>query len=144
VVTLQTGRPFTVALVPEFDNSNTGRSSLGFGANDRPNLVRSPEIDSPEPERWFDTTAFAYPAPGTFGDAGRNIVTGPDYQNVNAALVKQVRVSRARVDLRLEAFNLFNRTNFDQPDNFLGSPTFGQVLSAQSPRRVQIGARVLF
>ena len=75
---------------------------------------------------------------------GGNIVTGPDYQNVNAALVKQIRVSRARVDLRLEAFNLFNRTNFDQPDNFLGSPTFGQVLSAQSPRRVQIGARVLF
>jgi hypothetical protein len=144
VVTLQTGRPFTVALLPEFDNSNTGRSSLGFGANDRPNLVRSPEIDSPEPERWFDTTAFAYPAPGTFGDAGRNIVTGPDYQNVNAALVKQIRVSRARVDLRLEAFNLFNRTNFDQPDNFLGSPTFGHVLSAQSPRRVQIGARVVF
>jgi hypothetical protein len=144
VVTLQTGRPFTVALLPEFDNSNTGRSSLGFGANDRPNLARSPDIDSPEPERWFDTTAFAYPAPGTFGDAGRNIVTGPDYHNVNAALVKQIPVSRARVDLRLEAFNLFNRTNFDQPDNFLGSPTFGQVLSAQSPRRVQIGARVVF
>jgi hypothetical protein len=144
VVTLQTGRPFTVALLPEFDNSNTGRSSLGFGANDRPNLVRSPEINSPQPERWFDTTAFAYPAPGTFGDAGRNIVTGPDYQNVNAALIKQIHVSRARVDLRLESFNLFNRTNFDQPDNFLGSPTFGQVLSAQSPRRVQIGARVVF
>ena len=49
-----------------------------------------------------------------------------------------------RCNLRLEAFNLFNRANFDLPDNFLGSPTFGQVLSAQSPRRVQIGARVLF
>ena len=33
------GAPFTVALLPEFDNSNTGRSTLGFGANDRPNLV---------------------------------------------------------------------------------------------------------
>jgi hypothetical protein len=106
--------------------------------------VRAPEIESPQPERWFDTTAFAYSAPGTFGNSGRNIVTGPDYQNVNAALIKQMRISRARVDLRLESFNLFNRTNFDQPDNFLGSPTFGQVLSAQSPRRVQIGARVVF
>ena len=142
---MQSGRPFTPALLPEFDNSNTGRSSLGFGANDRPDLVGDPHLDDPRPERWFDPAAFAYPAPGVFGTAGRNIVDGPGYQNVNAALVKQVALpGRARLDLRLEAFNLFNRTNFDQPDNFLGSPTFGQVLSAQSPRRVQLGARVVF
>ena len=145
VITLQSGRPFTVGLLPEFDNSNTGRNSLGFGANDRPNLVGNPHLDNPEAGRWFDTSAFAYPSPGTFGDAGRNIVEGPGYQNVNLALMKQVPLaSRARLDLRLEAFNLFNHTNFDQPDNFLGSPTFGQVLSAQSPRRLQLGARVVF
>ncbi len=39
IVTLQSGRPFTVALLPEIDNSGTGRSVLGFGANDRPNVV---------------------------------------------------------------------------------------------------------
>ena len=42
IVTLQGGRPFTVALLPEFDNSNTGRSTLGFGANDRPNVIGNP------------------------------------------------------------------------------------------------------
>jgi hypothetical protein len=45
---------------------------------------------------------------------------------------------------RLEVFNLFNRANFNGPDSFLGSPTFGQVLSAQSPRRVQLGLKALF
>ena len=143
IVTLQSGRPFTVSLLPDFDNSNTGRAALGFGANDRPNLVGDPEIDDPSPERWFDTSAFTYPAFGTFGSAGRNIVEGPGYQNVNAALIKRLRLTeRASLDLRLEAFNLFNRTNFDLPDNFLGSPTFGRILSAQSPRRLQFGGRI--
>jgi hypothetical protein len=49
-----------------------------------------------------------------------------------------------RLQLRLETFNLFNRANFDPPDAFLGSPTFGRVLSAQPPRRVQLGAKVTF
>src|SRR5207247_10334627 len=42
IVTLQSGRPFTVALLPAVDNSNTGRSTLGFGPTDRPNLAGSP------------------------------------------------------------------------------------------------------
>ena len=50
----------------------------------------------------------------------------------------------ARLQLRLEAFNLFNRANFNQPDNFHGSPTFGRILSAQSPRRLQLGVKALF
>ncbi len=145
VVTLQSGRPFTVALLSEIDNSNTGRSNLGFGANDRPNVVGDPQLDGPTPERWFDTSAFTFPPFGTFGNAGRNTVEGPGYQNVNLALMKLVSLgTRARVQLRVEAFNLFNRTNFNQPDNFLGSPTFGRILSAQSPRRVQLGMKALF
>jgi outer membrane receptor protein involved in Fe transport len=145
VITLQTGRPFTVALLPENDNSNTGRSVLGFGANDRPNVSGDPSLDSPDPTRWFNTAAFSLPAFGTFGNAARNTVDGPGYANVNVALLKHVRLGRdTRLQLRAEAFNVFNRANFDLPDNFFGSPTFGQVLSAQPPRRVQLGARVLF
>ena len=64
---------------------------------------------------------------------------------MNLALLKHVWVgTAARLQLRLEAFNLFNRTNFDLPDNFVGSPTFGQIRSAGSPRRLQLGAKVLF
>ncbi len=71
IVTLQTGRPFTVALLSEIDNSGTGRSILGFGANDRPNLVGDPELSNQTTLQWFNTAAFAFPAPGTFGNAGR-------------------------------------------------------------------------
>ena len=49
-----------------------------------------------------------------------------------------------RLQLRAESFNLFNRANFDLPDPFLGSPTFGQILSAGSPRRFQFGVKAIF
>jgi outer membrane receptor protein involved in Fe transport len=143
--TFQSGRPFTVALLPDLDNSNTGRANLGFGANDRPNVLRNPELSGPTPERWFDTTAFALPPFGSFGNAGRNILTGQGYQNVNVSLVKNLALSeRAAVQFRAEAFNFLNHTNFDLPDNFFGSPAFGKIQSAQSPRRIQFGLKLLF
>jgi hypothetical protein len=145
IVAMQSGRPFTAALLPEVDNSNTGRSSLGFGANDRPNVSGDTSVGNADPSQWFNTAAFSTPAYGTFGNAGRNILEGPGYQNVNLAILKQVSLpGRARLQLRAEAFNLLNRTNFDLPDNFFGSPTFGQILSAGSPRHIQFGARLMF
>ena len=145
IVQMQSGRPFTVALLPEIDNSNTGRSSLGFGANDRPNVSGNAAASDPGPSQWFNTAAFSMPAFGTFGNAGRNTLEGPGYQNVNLALLKRVPLrGRTSLQLRAEAFNLLNRGNFDLPDNFLGSPTFGQVLSAGAPRHIQFGARFLF
>ena len=144
VVTLQSGRPFTVSLLQEIDKSNTGRANLGFGYNDRPNVVGDPALADPTAERWFDTNAFVFPAYGTL-PTRLNTVDGPGYQNVNLALMKRLPLgARSKLQLRLEAFNLFNHTNFNQPDNFLGSPTFGKILSALSPRRFQLGAKVIF
>ncbi len=145
IVTLQTGRPFTVALLSEIDNSGTGRSILGFGANDRPNLVGNPELSDPTTLHWFNTAAFAFPPPGTFGNAGRNILDGPGFQNVNASLLKNTRITeRVNLQFRAEAFNLFNHPNFNLPDNFLGSPTFGRITSARDPRHIQFGLKLLF
>ena len=145
IVTLQSGRPFTVALLPELDNSNTGFAALGFGANDRPNLVGDPTGADPSATQWFNTGAFATPPFGSFGTVGRNTLEGPGFQNVNLALLKHLPVGPdARLQFRLEAFNLFNRVNYDLPDGFLGSPTFGRILSAGAPRRLQLGLKLLF
>jgi outer membrane receptor protein involved in Fe transport len=145
IITLQSGRPFTVALLSDIDNSNTGRSNLGFGANDRPNVAGNAEVSNPTPDRWFNTSAFAFPQYGTFGNAGRNILVGPDFQNVNASLVKDTKIKESlNLQFRAEIFNLFNHANFDLPDNFLGSPTFGQIRSAQAPRHIQFGLKLLF
>lgn len=145
IVTLQSGRPFTVALLSELDNSNTGRAALGFGFNDRPNLVGNPDLQNPSAEAWFNTDAFERPSFGNFGDAGRNTVEGPGFANVNLALVKHAAIADgARLQVRIEAFNLFNRLNLGLPDSFLGSPTFGQIASAGDARRMQLGVRLLF
>jgi hypothetical protein len=134
-----------VALLSDLDNSNTGRSSLGFGANDRPDALRGAALASPGAGRWFDTSAFAMPAYGAFGNAGRNILTGPGYQNVNVSVVKNLRLSeRASVQMRAEGFNLLNHTNLDLPDIFFGSPTFGKIQSAGSPRRIQFGLKFIY
>jgi len=145
IVSLQSGRPFTVALLSEIDNSGTGRSILGFGFNDRPNVVGNPELSNPTTAQWFNTAAFAFSAPGTFGNAGRNILEGPGSQNVNMSLLKNTHLTeRVNLQFRAEAFNLFNHPNFNLPDNFLGSPTFGRITSARDPRHIQFGLKLLF
>jgi hypothetical protein len=145
ILTIQSGRPFTVALPSELDNSGTGRSSLGFGANDRPNVSGDARLADPTPERWFNTAAFALPARGTFGNAGRNILDGPGQAALNVSLLKSFRLKESlSVQMRAEAFNLLNHTNFDLPANFLGAAGFGSISSAQNPRHLQLGLKLLF
>ncbi len=143
--TFQTGRPFTVAFLPDTDRSGTGRSTLGFGNNDRPNYLRNARLSNPTPERWFDTASFAPQPQGSFGNAGRNILDGPGLATVNASLIKNITFTETRaLQFRLEAFNLTGRANFDLPDLFVDSPTFGRISSAQGPRRLQLGLKFLF
>jgi len=145
ILQFQTGQPFTVALLPDDDNSNTGIDSLGFGANDRPNVVGNPHLANPSATQWFNTSAFAIPPYGSFGDVGRNTVEGPGTATVDLSLVKNTVLREgATLQFRAETFNVLNHTNLGLPDNFIGSPTFGQILSAGSPRRLQLGLKLLF
>jgi hypothetical protein len=144
VVVGQSGRPFTVYVHPDVDNSNTGRANLGFGANDRPNVTGIATAGNPTPEQWFNTAAFSMPDFGTFGNGTRNSLDGPGFKNVNLAFAKKIPMSRGDIQVRLEVFNLFDWTNFDLPDNFFLSPTFGQILSAGAPRRMQVGVKYVF
>lgn len=140
----QSGRPFSVYVHPDIDNSNTGRANLGFGSNDRPDVTGTATAGNPTPEQWFNTAAFSMPEFGTFGNTPRNSLDGPGFKNVNVAFAKRIPMSRGSVEARLEVFNFFNWTNFDLPDNFFLSPTFGQILSAGAPRRVQLGVKYVF
>ena len=104
-----------------------GRSILGFSANDRPNVVGNPALGNRSPERWFNTECFRFRTSGSFGNAGRNILDGPGYQNANVSLLKNTSLREdINLQLRAEFFNLLNHPNFNLPDNFLGSPTFGR------------------
>src|SRR5438552_7260116 len=86
IVTLRSGVPFTPAL----GGSNWSRSGNTSG-EDRPNLkagVNPDDLILGDPDHYFDTSAFVLPAQGTFGNAGRNILTGQKYAMTNVSLVK--------------------------------------------------------
>jgi hypothetical protein len=145
ILQFQSGRPFTVSLLPDDDNSNTGIDSLGFGANDRPNVVGNPRLSNPSANEWFNTSAFVIPPYGSFGNSGRNTVEGPGMATVDLSLVKNTLIrEHTTVQFRVEGFNVLNHTNFGLPDNFIGSPTFGQILFAGDPRRLQLALKFLW
>ena len=143
ILSANTGQPLTPIL--RFDNSNTGNTGGTYGS-DRPNLVGDPNNGPKTANEWFNTSAFAIPAPYTFGNAGRNIVRGPAYVSADASLLRRFRITD-RVSLQMEGqvFNLFNRTNFNLPERYVDEPTsFGQIFSAKAPRQMQLTARFIF
>ena len=137
----QSGAPFTV-------NLGVDRANIGAGPAQRPDLLRDPNLSggARTPERWFDTSAFALQAPFSFGSAPRNGVIGPGYANVDFALAKTWTPGGPgrQLEFRWEIFNLFNRANFDLPNRIFGTPNFGRIFSAKSPREMQFGLRFAF
>lgn len=145
VITLQSGQPYSVYLPSGLDNSNTGQSIQGFGANDRPNVVGNPNLSNPDPAQWINPAAFAFPQFGSFGDAGRNVVQGPPLHTTNFSAIKEVPLAETvDLQLRLETFNLFNKPNFLAPNIFFGTPGFGQITAARDARELQFGVKLIF
>jgi hypothetical protein len=143
IAVAQSGQPFTPIL--RADNSNTGNTGGIFGS-DRPNLAGDPHLDHSTPEEWFNTAAFAVAPRYHFGSAGRNILQGPGLFTFDLALSRRFAV-REGVSLTFdaEAFNLFNRANFDLPERFADDPTtFGRIFSAKAPRQIQFALRLSF
>jgi len=140
ILVAQTGAPLTI-------NLSIDRAGIGAGPAQRPDQVRHPNLPGGErtSDRWFDTSAFALEAPFTFGNAPRNSVIGPGYANIDFALAKTWRLAgTSELEFRWEVFNLLNRSNFDLPNRIFGSPNFGGISSAKTPREMQFGVRFAF
>jgi hypothetical protein len=91
------------------------------------------------------TRAAVTPARGELGTIGRNTERGDSLFSWNASVFKEFGMSeRIKLQLRGEAFNLFNAANYDVPDGVLTSPNFGQAIGAFDPRQLQIGLRLSF
>lgn len=133
-----TGFAITV-LAP--DVSQTGARS---GRPDRIGSGEGAQVAGPG-GTWFDTTAFVLPQLGTFGNAGTGIIRGPGLNVVDLALGKSFRTGGAsRLELRVEAYNLFNTPVFNAPDRQITSATFGQIRGSQLEREIQLGVRWVF
>src|SRR5579883_143774 len=82
---------------------------------------------------------------GRYGNLGRDVFHGPGVINTDLSVSKRTRLTeRQALELRGEAFNFFNHTNFLNPNGNIGSATFGRITTALDPRLIQITARYTF
>jgi len=127
----------------------TGKDNSLTGVNlDRPNLIAG--VDPYAATRgaqlqWFNPAAFAANPTGTYGDLGRNTMRAPGQINLDVALNRIFPVTeKFRLDVRAEAFNIINHTNFNAPVATETSATFGRLTSAGDPRIFQFALKVYF
>jgi hypothetical protein len=141
IVTWQTGNPLTAYLGGTSANNGTGAAfSLRADQVGNPNLG----ICGGSPLSFFNTGAFATPAPTSYGDEHRGAIEGPCKFNWNASLGKTYRFGpqeRHHLDVRWEVQNLSNTPSFSGVSTLLGSSSFGRVTSAGSMRTMDITMR---
>lgn len=145
LVTMRSGMPFNVISGQDVALSGT--------PNQRPDVTRNPKLPGgrsrgQEIAAWFDRTAFARPAAGTYGSAGRNALLGPSFANTNLGLFKSFPVplrENVRLQFRAEAFNLFNSVNLNNPNSNLGAgANMGRITSARPARVLQFALKLLY
>jgi hypothetical protein len=152
IVTMQAGFPITAAMSGDVN---------GDGITDRPDLVgpisydtRNPNcyiVDSRNPACHATSSAFVNLPAGSlrFGSEGRDTIIGPGLAQTDVGLAKNTRFGkdeRFNLQFRWEAFNFFNRANFNQPAVVVnvGSPAFGGITSAGRAREMQFGLKLEF
>jgi len=159
ILTLQTGTPFSIIDSPNL--AIIQRANFAAGAQ---SFVTTGDIES-RVNQYFKTSAFVLSRPllgggnlGTpnnptfdpnnpFGNTPRNFLYGPGQKNFDFSVVKFIPITeRVRGELRTEFFNLFNWTNFANPNSNIAVPaTFGRITATSSgPRVIQFALKVSF
>ncbi len=152
ITTFSSGAPLGVgySLVKAADLSGTPSISPRIDVIGNPVLPRGDRTFSEA----FNTSAFAMPAVGTFGDMSKTLLRGPGINNWDVSLFKNIPIVGERVNLQLRAefYNFFNHTqfsNFDHSARFAANGAqvnaqFGQYTAARDPRIMQLAVRMEF
>jgi hypothetical protein len=148
--TLQTGRPYNMRYVD--NNADTNTISGGTYAT-RPNYVSGQSFLTSHPTvgdlgQWVNPAAWQEPAGGFLGDTSRNMLYGPGVENFDMSIDKNFNMpfnERHQFQIRLDAFNALNHTDFNTPTNDWKSSSGGKITSsALNARELQLGARYTF
>lgn len=159
IVTKQSGLPFTPTYAG-FDPSGIGFLNASSPAGGRP-FVTGTNVNAGNHtfEEWFNYTAFQSATPASYpavpGNAGRGIIQGPPLTRVDFTMTKNIKFNETmRLQLKGEAFNLLNHTNFttlslaaQTPHTVSASGVhtgFGTVTGTRDPRTIQLGAKFIF
>jgi len=146
---LQSGFPFTPQL--GFNPSNNGDSRNPTRPSWNPAFSGSVILG--RPDQYFNPNAFTVPVSGTYGNVGRDTLTGPDIAELDVSALKALNiVERVNLQFRAEFFNVLNHTNYGMPNTIVysgatsaPSPTAGVITStATTSRQIQFGLNVNF
>ena len=141
IVQAQSGNPVNLV---------TSNSTLNGVANSvRPDVTGPIRIVG-SVDQWFDPSAFV--AVDRFGNLGRNVITGPGFHNVDFSIMRILSLAgRYRLQVRADAFDVFNHPNFGPPGNIVGSPNFGKITRTRLPtgeagssRQIQLSVKLSF
>jgi len=114
----------------------------------RPNITGEIYADDPSATQWFNPANIVVPTDSSqpFGNAPRNAARGPALYTMDLGLHKDLRVGgTSRLQFRLEAFNVLNKTNLGAPNSNRSNANFGSITTlAIQPRQVQLGVKVDF
>jgi hypothetical protein len=142
VTNFATGLPITMS--ENDDNSLIGANAIPV---DVPNFAGGHVLQTTNPRKggtYFNTSLFSNEQLGQFGNSSRRFFHGPGLNNWNMALLKTTPITESKeLQLRFEAFNLFNHAQFQNPTGEINS-TFGVVTGARDPRIMQVAAKFLF
>jgi hypothetical protein len=151
IIVYNTGLPFT-ATTSSYDAAGLGNNPAAIAGN-RPNLLCDPNASAPHTQAQYFNTACFQANPGATatglsnnpGTAGRGIINGPPTTRVDFSLMKNIRFSEnLRLQLRGEAFNLFNHTNFRTIGTNVTAANYGQVTAVRDPRNIQLAVKFYF
>ncbi len=143
IIQLQSGFPIRI----QTQNDNELISSLFFLGADSPQLTGPLQIQNPKTNGGFylNPAQFSDPTLGSFSTTPRSICCGPGENQWDVTLAKKITLSESRYfQFRADIFNLFNKTQFVNPDGNFSNTTFGQVLQARDPRLLQFALKFYF
>ncbi len=139
IVSYASGAPFSP--VVQGNPANTGSITVV----NRPNVVGDPDAGDRTVNRDFNTDAFVANNQFGLGNAGRNILRGRNQFNWDFSALKDFPIKeRMKLQFRFEAFHFTNTPRFGNPGNVLGTPNFGVIGSAETPRNLQFGLKLLW
>jgi hypothetical protein len=161
ILSTHSGIPYSALI--GYDRSNLGSATM----NERPDVVGNPDVGGPvaanpgcaapasvhNAAHWFNPCAFALPAAGTLGDERRNRLNGPGLLGLAMGLRRTLSLTETvKTEIRAEAFNIINHTNFALPNLNVFSQSVATPLAsagtisvtAGSSRQLQFSVKLVF
>ncbi len=152
----RSGIPVNIVITRSASAVPDGLSIENGSSFQRPNYVSGESLVPAHQSvhNWINAAAFTIPADGTWGNAGRNLIRGPDFWQADAALSRDFKLTeRFVLVFRAEGFNIFNRAQYGSPNGNFSSASFGQITTtvngtsptgSGTPREFQFAMRLKF